>query len=68
VASKKKALHVILGAIVAHIFRSFLRISGILLGFAEICPDFHGSFPDFHQINNFGAALAPRHLHEWCSI
>ena len=60
---QKEALHVILGAIFAHIFKVLLRFSGILWRFSEILPRFPRVCPNFHQIKTFGGALAPLHPH-----
>ena len=42
-----------LGAIIAHIFRSLLRFSGILWGLSEILPRFPRIFPGFLPNQNF---------------
>jgi len=49
----KKALHVILSVIFAHIFKVLLRFSGILWMFSEILPRFPQILPKFSPNQNF---------------
>ena len=50
--SETRALHVLLGAIFAHIFRVSSGLQRFSEGFQRFCPD-------FLQIKTFGGALAP---------
>jgi len=65
ISKRKKALHVIIGAILAPLCA---RFQGHREGFQRFCPDCTGFCPDFkefcpdvHQIKTFAGVLAPLH-------